>query len=209
MGVLPLGTGNAWAHALGAPKLHACLERSAHDPRRSADPPLRSGRRRGHPRPLRRVGLGRDDPRRLPPPGRGEPRPGPARSRRASTATSRPRCSARCPRWPSSATRASSSRTSATRSSSSTRAASRSKLEGVGRGTVLYDAPAGIASVGTCPEFGYRFKAFPFAERMPGLHQRARLQPERPRRGRRRSRGSGGASTPCPGCTTGSPRTCA
>src|SRR5260370_20345775 len=26
MGVLPLGTGNGWAHALGAPKLHRCLE---------------------------------------------------------------------------------------------------------------------------------------------------------------------------------------
>jgi hypothetical protein len=42
-------------------------------------------------------------------------------------------------------------------------------LEGVGRGAVLYDGPAGTAAVGTCPEFGYRFKAFPFAERMPGF----------------------------------------
>ena len=42
-------------------------------------------------------------------------------------------------------------------------------LEGIGRGAVIYDGPAGIASVGTCPEFGYRFKAFPFAERMPGF----------------------------------------
>ena len=36
-------------------------------------------------------------------------------------------------------------------------------------GTVLYDGPAGSASVGTCTQFGYRFKAFPFAERMPGF----------------------------------------
>jgi diacylglycerol kinase family enzyme len=43
------------------------------------------------------------------------------------------------------------------------------RLEGVGHGTVLYDGPCGTASVGTCPEFGYRFRAFPFAERMPGL----------------------------------------
>jgi diacylglycerol kinase family enzyme len=43
------------------------------------------------------------------------------------------------------------------------------RLEGVGRGAVLYDGSAGIAAVGTCPEFGYRFKAFPFAERMPGF----------------------------------------
>jgi diacylglycerol kinase family enzyme len=42
-------------------------------------------------------------------------------------------------------------------------------MEGVTRGSVLYDGPAGTASVGTCPEFGYHFKAFPFAERMPGF----------------------------------------
>src|SRR5260370_12151553 len=29
MGVLPLGTGNGWAHALGAPKLHRCLDQLA------------------------------------------------------------------------------------------------------------------------------------------------------------------------------------
>jgi diacylglycerol kinase family enzyme len=43
------------------------------------------------------------------------------------------------------------------------------RIEGAGRGTVLYDAPAGTASAATCPEFGYRFRAFPFAERMPGF----------------------------------------
>jgi hypothetical protein len=43
------------------------------------------------------------------------------------------------------------------------------RMEGVARGAVIYDGPVGIASVGTCPEFGYRFKAFPFAERMPGF----------------------------------------
>jgi diacylglycerol kinase family enzyme len=42
------------------------------------------------------------------------------------------------------------------------------RLARAGRGTVLYDGPAGVVSVGTCPEFGYRFRAFPFAERMPG-----------------------------------------
>jgi diacylglycerol kinase family enzyme len=36
------------------------------------------------------------------------------------------------------------------------------------RGAVIYDGPAGTCSVGTCPEFGYGFKAFPFAERMLG-----------------------------------------
>jgi diacylglycerol kinase family enzyme len=42
------------------------------------------------------------------------------------------------------------------------------RMEGIARGAVLYDGQVGITSVGTCPEFGYRFKAFPFAERMPG-----------------------------------------
>jgi diacylglycerol kinase family enzyme len=42
------------------------------------------------------------------------------------------------------------------------------EMNGVGRGAVLYDGPAGCASVGTAPEFGYGFRAFPFAERMPG-----------------------------------------
>ncbi|MGD0527251.1 MAG: diacylglycerol kinase family protein, partial [Polyangiaceae bacterium] len=42
-------------------------------------------------------------------------------------------------------------------------------MPGVARGAVLYDGPVGITSVGTCPEFGYRFRAFPFAERMPGF----------------------------------------
>jgi len=43
------------------------------------------------------------------------------------------------------------------------------RLPNAGYGSVLYDGPAGAASVGTCPEYGYRFKAFPFAERMPGF----------------------------------------
>ena len=42
-------------------------------------------------------------------------------------------------------------------------------MPGISRGAILYDGPVGITSVGTCPEFGYRFRAFPFAERMPGF----------------------------------------
>jgi diacylglycerol kinase family enzyme len=42
-------------------------------------------------------------------------------------------------------------------------------LRGAGYGTVLYDGPASVAGVATCPEFGYRFRAFPFAERMLGF----------------------------------------
>jgi hypothetical protein len=43
------------------------------------------------------------------------------------------------------------------------------RMEGVGPGAILYDGPFGVASVGTCPEFGYGFRAFPFAERLPGF----------------------------------------
>jgi diacylglycerol kinase family enzyme len=42
-------------------------------------------------------------------------------------------------------------------------------LTDAGPGTILYDGPAGAASAGTCAEYGYRFRAFPFAERMPGF----------------------------------------
>lgn len=42
------------------------------------------------------------------------------------------------------------------------------KLEGVGRGAILYEGPASVAGCATCPEFGYRFRAYPHAERMLG-----------------------------------------
>ena len=43
------------------------------------------------------------------------------------------------------------------------------KLAEVGHGAVLYDGPASVAGAATIPEFGYRFKAFPFAERFLGM----------------------------------------
>jgi diacylglycerol kinase family enzyme len=42
------------------------------------------------------------------------------------------------------------------------------KVHDAGRGSVIYDGPCGVSSVGTVPEFGYGFKAFPFGERMLG-----------------------------------------
>jgi diacylglycerol kinase family enzyme len=46
-------------------------------------------------------------------------------------------------------------------------------LPGTGRGAVLYDGMASVAGCATCPEFGYRFRAYPFAERMLGyMHVR-------------------------------------
>ena len=131
VGVLPLGTGNGWAHALGAPKLHRCLD-------------LLAGAR--GPLPTRACGLfevegtlahfagsglGRDDPRRLPAAARREPRAraplleerlrlplGDAAAHRAagSRSTATPGCS---------------SRTSATRCSRSTRAAALTASTGV------------------------------------------------------------------------------
>lgn len=41
-------------------------------------------------------------------------------------------------------------------------------MEGVKRGTILYEGMASVAGAATCPEFGYGFKAYPFAERMLG-----------------------------------------
>ncbi len=42
------------------------------------------------------------------------------------------------------------------------------KLAGVGHGSVLYEGLASVAGAATCPEFGYGFRAYPFAERLPG-----------------------------------------
>jgi hypothetical protein len=42
------------------------------------------------------------------------------------------------------------------------------RLAGVKRGDVLYDGMASVAAASTCPEFGYGFRAFPFAERLLG-----------------------------------------
>ena len=42
------------------------------------------------------------------------------------------------------------------------------KLEGVRRGSILYEGLASVAGSATCPEFGYGFRAYPFAERLLG-----------------------------------------
>lgn len=42
-------------------------------------------------------------------------------------------------------------------------------LQGAKHGTVLYDGPMSVAGAATCPEFGYGFRAYPFAERFLGL----------------------------------------
>jgi diacylglycerol kinase family enzyme len=42
-------------------------------------------------------------------------------------------------------------------------------LQGMGRGSILYDGPASVAGAATCPEFGYHFRAYPHAERLLGM----------------------------------------
>ncbi len=43
------------------------------------------------------------------------------------------------------------------------------KLAGVGRGAVLYDGMASVAGCAVSPELGYHFRAYPFAERFLGM----------------------------------------
>ncbi|WP_394820881.1 diacylglycerol/lipid kinase family protein [Pendulispora albinea] len=42
------------------------------------------------------------------------------------------------------------------------------KIDGIGNGAVLYEGLASVAGCATVPEFGYGFRAFPFAERLMG-----------------------------------------
>ena len=48
-------------------------------------------------------------------------------------------------------------------------------LPGLGKGSVLYEGMVGIAGAATVQEFGFGLKAFPFAHLVPGPAQRPRL----------------------------------
>jgi diacylglycerol kinase family enzyme len=168
MGVLPLGTGNAWAHALGAPKLHRCLQMLA-----KATGPL----------PTREFGLVEVEGTLSHFAGSGWDAMILDDYKRQLAAS----------RWPG---RRLSKSVYGYLLAALVRTTPKVLLFGnphlvienlgdevygadeggrphllqhVGRGAILYDGPAGAASAGTCPEYGYRFKAFPFAERMPGF----------------------------------------
>jgi len=41
-----------------------------------------------------------------------------------------------------------------------------SRIENAKRGTILYEGMASVAGAATCPEFGYGFRAYPFADRL-------------------------------------------
>jgi diacylglycerol kinase family enzyme len=43
------------------------------------------------------------------------------------------------------------------------------RVDAAARGTLLYEGVAGVAGAATCPEFGYGFRAYPHAERMLGF----------------------------------------
>jgi diacylglycerol kinase family enzyme len=43
------------------------------------------------------------------------------------------------------------------------------RVEGAKHGTVLWDGLMSVTGAATCPEFGYHFRAYPFAERMLGM----------------------------------------
>jgi hypothetical protein len=169
VGLLPLGTGNGWAHALGAQKLHHCLNLLVR-----ADGPL----------PTRRYGLLEVDGALAHFAGSGWDAMILDDYKRQLEAT---------PKGPG---RRFSKSVYGYLAATIFRTAPRvailgnphllienlgpevflvdhegrpRRIDGAGRGAVIYDGPVGAASAGTCPEFGYRFKAFPFAERMPGF----------------------------------------
>jgi diacylglycerol kinase family enzyme len=167
-GILPLGTGNGWAHALGAPKLHRCLALLA-----AASGPL----------PTRRCSLVEvegtlahfagsgwdamilDDYRRQVEQSRG---PG-----RTLSKTMYGYVSAALLRTTPKVALYGNPHVAVENLGPVVYTVDRDgkprEARELGPGAVLYDGPVGTASVGTCPEFGYRFKAFPFAERIPGF----------------------------------------
>jgi diacylglycerol kinase family enzyme len=167
LGILPLGTGNGWAHSLGAPKLHRCLELLAGAP---------------GPLPSRRCGLVDVDGTLAHFAGSGwdamilddykqqlEGSKGPGRHFSKSVYGYLSACLFRT--VPRVALHGNPRAIIENLGDAVFGVDYRGRprvLEGVKHGAVLYDGPVGITSVGTCPEFGYRFRAFPFAERMPG-----------------------------------------
>lgn len=167
MGVLPLGTGNGWAHALGAPKLHACLDLV----------------KTGAPLPTRRCSLFEvegtlahfagsgwdamilDDYKQQLAASRGPSR--------HFTKSVYGYLSATLLRTAPRVTLLGNPRVLIENLGDDVFTVDAHgtphRMEGLRHGSVLYDGPFGTASVGTSPEFGYRFRAFPFAERLPGL----------------------------------------
>ncbi len=167
-GVLPLGTGNGWAHALGAPKLHRCLALLAGRP--GALPTHECGLIDVEGTLAHFAGSGwdamilEDYKRQL------EDSSGPGR--RVSKSVYGYLAAALLRTTPKVALLGNPNVVVENLGETVYFIGSDGKptpLPEVKPNSVLYEGPAGAASVGTCPEYGYRFKAFPFAERMPGF----------------------------------------
>lgn len=170
IGILPLGTGNAWAHATGAPKLHRALELVARAP---ADAPL----------PLRRFGMIECDGVLTPFAGAGweaevlnDFKTQLAQSKGPSkllTKTVYGYLTATVFRTAPKALINGRPQVLIENLGDEvyTITADRKliKLHGVGRGAVLYDGMASVAGCSISPELGYRFRAYPFAERFLGM----------------------------------------
>jgi diacylglycerol kinase family enzyme len=204
IGILPLGTGNAWAHATGAPKLHECLRRIAALPTRPSPhammdlchahgEPSVQGLCPAEVLPMRRFGLVECEGVLTHFAGAGwdaqilnDYRTQVAQSKGPS-------------RW---VTKSVYGYVLATLTRTAPKAilfgrphvivenlgddvytmtADRKliKIHGAKHGTVLYDGPASVAGCSTSPELGYGFRAFPFAERMLG-HMNVRIYDEGP-----------------------------
>jgi diacylglycerol kinase family enzyme len=168
VGVLPLGTGNGWAHSLGAPKLHQCLDLLAAWP--GALPTRRYGLFDVEGTLAHFAGSGwdamiLDDYKQQLESSRG---PGRHFSKSvygylsATLLRTVPRVAIHGN--PRVLIENLGDEVLTVDAHGTPR-----RMDGVTRGAVLYDGPFGTASVGTCPEFGYRFRAFPFAERLPGM----------------------------------------
>lgn len=165
IGILPLGTGNAWAHSAGARKLGDCVE---------------ALRKPHNALPMRRYGLIDIEDQVTFLAGCGWDSEILEDYRRSIAHTPAARLSKNVWTYLSAAV---------------TRTAPRSILLGrarvtvenlgetvyamqasgeverlrVGPGKILYEGFASVAGAATVPEFGYGFRAYPFAERMPGL----------------------------------------
>lgn len=167
MGILPLGTGNGWAHALGAPKLHRCLELLARE--RGKLPTHGAGLVDVEGTLCHFAGAGwdamiLDDYKRQLRAMRGA-------GRRVSKSMYGYVFAALFGTTPK-VLRLGNPRVLIENLGGDVFGINRDgrllRLP-LRHGDIIYDGPAGVASVGTCPEFGYRFRAFPFAERLPGF----------------------------------------
>jgi diacylglycerol kinase family enzyme len=167
VGLLPLGTGNGWAHSLGAPKLHVCLDRLG--PWRAALPTRICGLFDVEGTLAHFAGTGWDAMILDDYKNQLEASRGPGRHISKSVYGYLSATMLRTvPRVAIKGNPRVLIENLADEVFTVDAAGTPRRIEGARRGTVLYDGGFGVASVSTCPEFGYRFRAFPFAERMPG-----------------------------------------